>query len=72
MFDVLCAAGEGGVYATRAEHDRLAARLAALPTTEEQDQALLDSGNITGAPESLCHNNMLGSMRVHCRPIGGA
>ena len=35
-------------YVTQAEHDRLAALLEAAPTTEAEDQALLDSGLYTG------------------------
>ena len=32
------------------EYDRLAALLAAAPTSEAEDQALLDGGSVTGAP----------------------
>ena len=38
----------GGEWATAEERERLAARLASLPTSEADDQALLDSGKVTG------------------------
>ena len=38
----------GGEWATAEEQERLAARLASLPTSEADDQALLDSGKVTG------------------------
>ncbi len=42
------ALAEGGELATASERERLAARLAALPTSEAEDQALLDGGTVTG------------------------
>lgn len=39
-------------YATQAEYDRLAAALAAAPTTEAEDQAALGSGRYPGAPRA--------------------
>lgn len=46
---LLPAHADGGELATAAEYERLAARLAALPTSEAEDQALLDGGTVTGA-----------------------
>ncbi len=43
----MLSAGPGGQYVTQEEHDRLAARLAELPTTEQEDLELLASGNLT-------------------------
>lgn len=45
-------AAAGGEFATAAERERLAARLAALPTSEAEDQALLDGGTVTGEDTS--------------------
>ena len=44
----LPAPAASGELATAAEYERLAARLAALPTSEAEDQALLYGGTVTG------------------------
>lgn len=51
---LLPAHADGGELATAAEYERLAARLAALPTSEAEDQALLDGGTVTGALWITC------------------
>lgn len=40
---------KGSKYVSKKEYDRLAALLAAAPTSESEDQALLDGGSVTGA-----------------------
>lgn len=42
------AENKGSKYVNRAEYDRLAALLASVPTSEAEDQALLDGGSVTG------------------------
>lgn len=57
----------GGELATAAEHDRLRARLRALPTSEEEDQALLDGGTVTGGQAGGASGRL-----CNARPSAGA
>ena len=40
---------KGSKYVSKKEYDRLAALLTAAPTSEAEDQVLLDGGSVTGA-----------------------